>query len=316
MDITRGPEDEGGHPSAWGNVPRFILTQPTPHPNRDSSLVRKLLRSSKLSVDKRQRFWPSAALREIMTRERVTETLQQLSNHQQGQREQQTNSTIDIGPYIEAICPVQDSEGNNSMTKKQYFKVFAILLKASMGGCIFRFIDAGLSDDVLPLPRWRVMQELDGNEDTDTSSDSENNWRAIRREARRWEEIDDHVHSSFSGSLSDLFDGSLLAADRFCETQWQFLVPFFARDENYLFRPEIILPWLNVETKAGHTNIQCVMIEASCHGFGKEIYEVSPIFPNTLKETQRGTTSGTFHVINHLNLVQLTRRYPWLMLVQ
>jgi len=91
----------------------------------------------------------------------------------------------------------------------------------------FRFIDAGLSDHVLPLPRWRVMQALDGSEDTDTSSDSENDWRAIRREARRWEEIDDHVHSSFSGSLSDLFDGSLLTADRFCETQWQFLVPFF-----------------------------------------------------------------------------------------
>lgn len=56
--------------------------------------------------------------------------------------------------------------------------------------------------------------------------------------------------------LFDLFDGSALAAVRFRETRWQFLVPVMAGDENYKFELEIILTWLAAEVNLEHTKIQ------------------------------------------------------------
>ena len=249
-----------------GPAPRIsVIDPPTPPPRtrmdsprsqrpsskRDSPLVTQLLRSNRLSVDKRQRFWPSKVLSDIMTQERVAETLDQLLNH--GARGQE--GEVDI----ESLC---------STVRNGYLKVFAILLMTSMGENIVRFIDARIGDDKLPLSRKKVMRDLEGAQSPTISDESS--------ETVLWELEAEAEEQRPAGYLSDLFDGSMLAGFRFCDTQWQFLVPFFSRDTNYILQSDIILPWLDVEVKSGHTNVQRVEFDSSSHGFGKEIREVSP----------------------------------------
>ncbi|KAK1758867.1 serine/threonine protein kinase [Echria macrotheca] len=227
----------------YSHTRQSIAPARSQHQRRDSPLARELLRCNKMSVDKRQRFWPLDVLPEIMTRERVAETLKQLLSEAEGRLGRGSlPRTSDLGRYVDALCPVRYAEPEN-----EYRKVFAILLMTSMGERIFRFIDAKFGDDNLPLSRDEVMRGLE------------------------------FPRSGYQPDL--LFDGSMLAADRFCETQWQFLVPYFARDESYQFKPEIILPWLSIEMKLGHANIQRVEIDSSCHGFDgiRERY----LMPNT-----------------------------------
>ncbi|KAF2477886.1 kinase-like protein [Lindgomyces ingoldianus] len=94
-------------------------------------------------MDEGKTFWPDQLLRKIMSRERVEEELESI------QAEEYLGEDIENGAE-NAIEPDVQSEGV-APGRKRYLKIFTILVLCEQEASIRGFIEAGVSDDALPL---------------------------------------------------------------------------------------------------------------------------------------------------------------------
>jgi len=145
--------------------------------------------------------------------------------------------------------------------------MFALLLLASRGGDIVKFIEFGLRDTILPLHSQIVMGEprLDLHEIVMGNPEP-------------------YLHDGDKDPMEcfNLCGWMSHEIDFFYRTQWRLIVPYFqwpgktATVEHHNLPPQTILPWCRtISADGGETttfaggfgSVKRVRIDPSCHGF-------------------------------------------------
>jgi hypothetical protein len=218
-------------------------------------------------------FWSTKLLHEVMTRNRVIETLK--------------SECRGIAPHkieflAQAIVPISEQEHKQKAViqsevlvvdsseqksyEKRYLKIFALLLLMSRGGDIGAFVSEGICDQDLPLHRKIELGDPKlsryGNDQADIQCFETCGWRPNE-------------------------------LDYFYTNQWRLTVPYFQGPRSdgtvvhYNLHPETILPWCQIaddEPSAGSGNspaieggfatVKRINIDPSSHGFAEFLEKV------------------------------------------